>query len=1855
MICNHQGYCHPYCYRRHMRAARRLLHAVRKVKPPFLLQEAPAFCHEGKAALSARRQEVCFRVQLQIVSCTQVYGDEQETTKGEITTARTLSTHRSGGDSSKKDKKHRKSIEQGGHSSPIKRRDSFPKRDKIEKPADLSGVLTRLGHHQGSSMHLSKDTLATEAGHHVDTSPEKKDSDEKCEPPPVVKYIRQQVSGLFHAPLSLACKSLVLLPEELLRQAAALAWELLLEHDNEWGGGAHARDWCPLLSGSQWGGGAHMRDWCPLLSGSQWGGGAHIRNWCPLLSGFQWGSGWRLKVAATAGVVFIVAGVRVPQYTSDVISRELTHSDPSVRLNAILRFQTLWRSRHQAWPRMEEGGQVTFKVPPHGIEFTLPSPKVGVESLHVVDPPWMPLIKMNVEEVTLSQIQHVSNSAPEVSPPRSLAPSVLLRSFITANRTRHKLQEEMVKTALKAEECKRRTERENFLLSTVPVTIQAAYEPALHHVTADEEKHEDEEKEGEKGESKAAEGTSLRPLAAPPVTVAQQLFPSSLCSAVLTIIHLLDDPAVTPDGVAVYQVAHQVRVPGPPPGPPPGTCTRSPPGTCTRSATRYVSQVHHLVRVPGPSTRYVYQVPHQVIWLCLVEDSALFLRFFLEKLTRERQDVMVRLLRRLIRFIPHLPSQVPSLALTGTLTCPHRYPHLPSQAAFALYNYMVGYVMFCVRTPGDTSQQHIAAAHAILWNVVPSMQGILFKDLKQIFRKEQCDSFLLLTANVPSAKKIIVHGPGGADAGGIPSQFPIQEDTQFCQILQEALDFFGIPEQDHNSYFLFDHKTNQMHNPQSFVRDFYFFKRAQYPQLVMVHMDPAAAREALQLQAFTHKLIEIGKVLMAWAVMRQDQVAQRVFFLHEELTKLPAFPRKALEADFHLYHGGSMAKVGAGGGLAPLPRWQHGQGRRWRRTSTSTTVAAWPSYFHHTDDTKIKLLCFLPRQSARGIKKEVRCIDQLHQYTWVQLVYCMCEGMAGNLTYTTDLHLFINVINGAVLLHCEDSSMLRLCLATYINIAHTFNNLFATNGYLLVMPTLLRVYSNYSSNKMVTSAVEFGVKQLYILHRKPFVLQMLGSVASILDSDEHATYGDANKVQPRRLFDLLVSMERLHEDPLYILDLVTLDKPLRALDFCYHDESDNLPLLETLDMCVTVVAFSADSKRGHQMLTILDATLSMIMQHVRKVKSSSRDGKQEREVIHHIAVSIKTMIINCEPLAKNYTGPQRPAGEGKGSSRVTYGRSSRVHGPPIEPDDDSHSKYYSDSRRHQNYERDAEDSEALRGEFRRPRDTFLHVVAEFLTKASVRLAELNRRGHDPDLLDTKCHLRLAEVAHTLLKVAPYDPATMRCRGLVRYMNEILPYPDWSREDLRPALINILRRLDKMFNKIAKNSSIRRHTDWNAAAALLKGLFLTLSKFPFIAHLPHLKLVMQVCQVSVSPAPPQAGDAGVPVYLSFNNFFTVPIISYLKSLLLKLNVITLPLQSLVLGERLWESEGGGGVLGGSSGVGGAFGGGGGGGGAALGVLTPPQHFCSMVVKTIALHIVAMGVSYSLEQACGGSAVMPTQERTENLIMNLLLPLCLRVGCGRKDVPKLRQIDLTYALSVLLFAINPPLAKVGGGPHPGTGGVGGAGGKSGLGGVTGGAVSGDQRQASWSQIDSRGAIYPKLRPTLLRAAFLGLKVMLVCFEKQLSNDWLRILHCLRDLDSRGQVGHAFWDFLDFTATYRTPLFLLMRPFILCKLKCSDATSEHYRGLVKGRLLGLTLPRPRSRGSLLLDLARQVKSLKEELTSSRLLGETETRPSTLEVQSEVPSGRPKKSKTTAPEAHPNTRSTASPPPPRQRRGQA
>lgn len=77
---------------------------------------------------------------------------------------------------------------------------------------------------------------------------------------------------------------------------------------------------------------------------------------------------------------------------------------------------------------------------------------------------------------------------------------------------------------------------------------------------------------------------------------------------------------------------------------------------------------------------------------CLIEDTALFLRYALEKVTRERQDEMFGLLRRLLRF----------------------FPQLPQQTAFTLHNYLIGFIMFYVRSPVEGSQELVGNALSLL-------------------------------------------------------------------------------------------------------------------------------------------------------------------------------------------------------------------------------------------------------------------------------------------------------------------------------------------------------------------------------------------------------------------------------------------------------------------------------------------------------------------------------------------------------------------------------------------------------------------------------------------------------------------------------------------------------------------------------------------------------------------------------------------------------------------------------------------------------------------------------------------------------------------------------------------------------------------------------------------------------------------------------------------------------------------------------------------------------------------------------------------------------------------------------------
>ncbi|XP_022101911.1 protein unc-80 homolog isoform X3 [Acanthaster planci] len=1404
----------------------------------------------------------------------------------------------------------------------------------------------------------------------------------KKEDSPQLKYLKTQAMFLWHSPLSLLTKAAPILTEDLFADILTLAWELLLDSSQQ-------------------------------LAGS------------------------------TAAMVLICA-VKIPDTVTKLIAGEMHHQEAGQRADAIQRFAVLWRFRHQVWPRMEDKASLIFRVPPPNIDFTVPSPTIGVANIAVIDPPWMPVTTSDLEEKVSTEEE--------------------TRSFAAVAVSRTTQRREHIKKTLLREQEKKRAARETFHMTNVPILTQAAYEPS-HHVTSDDE--------DDTPMPVTVSMTARRVSIAPPATMAAAaglnrgrnlsirraslwsggastgnasgddegmvterthhspptfgvFFPSCVCTTIVHLVALLDDSEVNKEGVAVCEVAEKV------------------------------------------------------LWACLVEEPALICRYILEKITaKNKQEDLILLLKKMVS----------------------HYGELPAQTAHCLFNYLLGFVVYHCRAPHEGANEAIANTLSVLWHIIPFVSGISFKDLKQTLKKEQCDPTVLISANVPCAKKLIVHGPNETD---IPTQLPISEDMQFEEIHQDCLEFFNIPIQEHCAHFLVDKKTNQMLDVKSYVRDFYAYKRSHCPELILKKIDQLEGLEHLQQQAFTLKIAELGRVYFALATLQSTPsqvMSSHITFLHDELIRLPSFPRKSLDAEFLLYA--------------------------------------------------------IPKQG-----RELFGLDVIHKYMWVKFTAAIFLNMSSDFSWSGDIQLFLNVLNGCLLLHCQDISLLRICLASFINISRHFKQMFATKGFQYIMPTILRVYNYHNSNPLVCRAVEYVCRQFYVLHMKPFVLQLFGSAAPLLQGEEEV---NPQKISPRCLFRLLLSMEKDSKDSLDILELVTGEKPLKTLDFCYsNDHLATFTIAEAIRLCAIVVAYAPESVRSAQMLSVLADLVPLYLEHV-KEQTKKRDNpsaaKSETAVINSMGVCIKALIIGAETLARSTSGPSRKienvnattsfksSNNSQQSSVHKASRKSAMNAAGADlGEEDMREDFqfrYNDYRVRRRYEDDSEDAEPM-NEFCKPRDMLLNVAAGYYCHSLARLKELRphneSRQHSSssslELLDQRCHLRLAEVAHTLLKVAPHDPITMGCKGLQMYITQMIPQTDWTSQDLRPALILILKRLDKLFNKIHKKPTLMRHMDWESAANFLKGIYVTLTRQSIISHLPHLKSLLNIClALLLCDGSASGGGDGLSL---------------------------LTMSSPTGGMRF----------------------------------TPPPVFCSAVVRAVAMQMHCMKHQYwmrpkdlyTLEQVFGGTPVFNSAERTETILLYLVIPLCLRVGCGRKDSPKIRPSDISFALTMILYALLPPKRQ----PTMEVG--------------RSGAMPLKQQHhySSITDLPSHTSISYRdsssvIPDSLYEAGFLGLKMMMVCFENQLSREWFRIASAIKELGSRMLGGLALWSFMDFVITVRTPLYVMLKPFIAFKMMRMICETDHEVMLQRyvGQKLRVThSPQTKCKSETMLELVNELRHLRDNM---------------------------------------------------------
>ncbi|CAF1372114.1 unnamed protein product [Adineta ricciae] len=1063
----------------------------------------------------------------------------------------------------------------------------------------------------------------------------------------------------------------------------------------------------------------------------------------------------------------------------------------------------------------------------------------------------------------------------------------------------------------------------------------------------------------------------------------------------------------------------------------------------------------------------VSEAAQKALNTCLLEDPTLLIRFFFEKLSqKERRIQSLQTLHRLMLYSTDIPPQF----------------------AHSIFNYVLGLLLSVIRSPIDNSQELFISGLTLFWQIIPYVHGLVLKDLKQILRKEQAEMMILVTGNIPSTKKVVIHGP---DASQIPTQAIISEDTQFASVLQEALEFFGIPDAKRDHYHLIDIKTQQIHIPETYVRDFYFFRRNIYPQLSLVHMDSSHSQRQLENTAVQIKTIELAKVLFARYFLENtpfNQMHNSITFFHDEIMKSPLFPRKQLESDFNLY----------------------------RKMCTT----------------------------------ELCSLDMLHKYNWLKLIGCLFFNMDGKTSTTSDITPFIPIINGSFILYCEDSMMLRFCVATYINIVKHFRHIFVTNGYLLIMPTFLRVYSTLQSNPMVKSTIEFCCRQFFTLHRIPFILQMLGSISQLLDFDEQTDVIQSDNILSIGLFRLLIALEKpnadAQRDEYSILELIKTDlprtdplaeatfgqgtplaptTPIKSLDFCYTDDDNIFTFLNCFDACVTVIAYAPDSIRALQMLGVMDILLPKYLQHL-KARTTKTDvqkqARDEMKILVRLSMAMKTLTLSLESLARAFVEPKSE------TSTSTYHKLPRGSycSSPIVPDEDSVSRFIDD--RPKNRVQDADELKQV-GEFRWPRNTLLSLISTFVYLTSPRAKELSKVSNDPthrnfELFDIKSHLRVADITHTLLKLASFDPVTLSCRGIQNYFQKLAPCTDWNQEQLRPALNLLLRRIDRVLAKISKKPATKRCFNWEATIGILNGIYLTIDRYPAIAYFPNLKTLISSC----------------------------------INLLLNENIID-PSPVLLRSD----------------------------------ILTFPSEFSHIIIKLVGRYLLAIKSQANIEALTANNLSSPNPTITINHLLHFLLPLMFWASSGRKDAPKLHAVDISYIVTILLNSIKPPSKlAVTMGTQSGPSGQTTSGARQHL---TVGEATAPSSNLSHKSIK-------QLRELLHTSSLLGLKILIIGFSKQLKREWQRLTQGIKSIcNKQSNISSNLLSFIDFLVSYKTPIYLLLRPFLMHYTQ--SVTSDNSRDFaiittVQQKILFEKIPVSKSNGEILHGLRLELNQLKADV---------------------------------------------------------
>ncbi|EDV21932.1 uncharacterized protein TRIADDRAFT_59645 [Trichoplax adhaerens] len=656
-------------------------------------------------------------------------------------------------------------------------------------------------------------------------------------------------------------------------------------------------------------------------------------------------------------------------------------------------------------------------------------------------------------------------------------------------------------------------------------------------------------------------------------------------------------------------------------------------------------------------------------------------------------------------------------------------PYLPQAAAHFLLNHLVGVVMHQVNNPTEFSKRSIMSVMSVVWQVASHVHDVKLKDIKATLRKEQSDSTVLICAGGPGAKKLKIFSPENLETA---IEVPLHEDMQMGRVYDFAI---ARSHSHRDEYCLIDQKSDYVFDSKDYVIDFYSHRNNPPPNLLIKKLSRNDKEQRISAQIITRKLAEVGKLLFTQVLVHVDdnQILQQSLQLHSDLVKLQSFPRTAIDVDF--------------------------------------------------------VLCGIETYG-----RELITTDIVQRLSWINFILELFQGIGSTSSYlwSDEFTSYINIINGAILMHSEENNCFYQC--------QCFNSSkFLYSSYNCILPTLIQIYAHHYHNSLAKQAIE-----------------------------------------------CLAIIEPLLSKPNIAVNETEKDN-------CYDSVDWQFDFKLVIRLCVVVFVYAPESKRSFQLMSILNLLLPYYYDHLREKTRVSKqkliDCKLEVDALNEIASSIHLLLKNSKFMAKSFTIPQKLYnhyvlhGDNKYkrkdmessnhsvfidvTSSITANQTfslTRQSTPPYRQGTFEQASMF---REGEKYDGGARIKDSQRGDY------LLSIVSTFVTVHLQRLTELShylpRQYSISDVFDNNCFTIITDVTVSLFKLALYDSSVMRNVNISRYFTQIMPAIDWLHPNLFKYFRSFMKKLDKVLHSSARMQAFQTSQSCELIVSLAKGLTTIIQK------------------------------------------------------------------------------------------------------------------------------------------------------------------------------------------------------------------------------------------------------------------------------------------------------------------------------------------------------------------------------------------------------------------------------------------